>query len=113
MLDINILDKIKEIRTPFYLYDMELLENTVREVVRLSEKYGMEVHYAVKANANARILDCIASHGLGADCVSGNEVLFALERGFPAGKIAFSGVGKTDWEIEAAVRNGIFSLNCE
>ena len=113
MLNVNQITKLQEIRTPFYLYDMELLERTVAEVVRLSAEYGIEVHYAVKANAQPRILEYIASQGLGADCVSGNEVLKALESGFPAGKIAFAGVGKTDLEIETAVRNGIFSINCE
>ena len=82
-------------------------------MVRLSSQYGIEVHYAVKANADARLLGYIASRGLGADCVSGNEVLRALESGFPAEKIAFAGVGKTDLEIETAVRNDIFSINCE
>ena len=110
--DSNI-QKIGKVRTPFYLYDMGLFEKTVSEVVRLSSLYGIEVHYAVKANAGKRILRYIASQGLGADCVSGNEVLRALEDGFPAGKIAFSGVGKTDREIETALEHGIFSLNCE
>ena len=113
MFNVNQIAKLQEIRTPFYLYDMELLAQTVSEVVRLSEKYGIEVHYAVKANAESRILGYIASRGLGADCVSGNEVICAIENGFPASKIAFAGVGKTDEEIETALRHGIFALNCE
>ena len=113
MLNDNAILSLEKIRTPFYLYDMELLAETVSEVVRLSGQYGIEVHYAVKANADDRILRYIASRGLGADCVSGNEVLRAIGSGFPAEKIAFAGVGKTDEEIETAVRNGIFSINCE
>ena len=113
MLNDNTISRLEKMKTPFYLYDMELLARTVSEVVRLSSQYGIEVHYAVKANADARLLGYIASRGLGADCVSGNEVLRALESGFPAEKIAFAGVGKTDLEIETAVRNGIFSINCE
>lgn len=113
MLSANKISELEKLRTPFYLYDMQLLEDTVSEVARLSEEYGIEVHYAVKANAEGRILDCIAGHGLGADCVSGNEVLCALEHGFPADRIAFAGVGKTDEEIRIAVGNAIFSINCE
>ncbi len=100
-------------KTPFYLYDMRLLSRTLDEIVRLSSDYGIEVHYAVKANANVPVLRRISSKGLGADCVSGNEILFALENGFPAGKTVFSGVGKTDREIELAISKGVFSINCE
>ncbi len=107
------IEKLKGIPTPFYLYDMGLLSETVSEVVRLSSHYGIEVHYAVKANANPRILQHIASKGLGADCVSGNEVLCALGNGFPPSRTAFAGVGKTDKEIETALVNGIFAINCE
>ena len=100
-------------KTPFYLYDMRLLSRTLDEIVRLSSDYGIEVHYAVKANANVPVLRRISSKGLGADCVSGNEILFALENGFPAEKTVFSGVGKTDREIELAISRGVFSINCE
>ena len=113
MLDINTIAELEKIRTPFYLYDMELLRKTVDEAVLMAGRYGMEVHYAVKANSDSRILRYIAGRGLGADCVSGNEVMFALGCGFPAEKIAFAGVGKTDMEIETAVSHGIFSLTCE
>lgn len=113
MLNTNQIADLEKIRTPYYLYDIRLLEKTVEEVRFLSEKYGIEVHYAVKANSESRILRYIAGKGLGADCVSGNEVVCALENGFPAGKIAFAGVGKTDEEIEIALRTGIFAMVCE
>ena len=113
MLKIKDISQMEKIRTPFYLYDMELLAESVSEMVRLSAQYGISAHYAVKANAEDRILRYIASKGLGADCVSGNEVLAALASGFPPEKIVFAGVGKTDEEIETAVGNGIFSMNCE
>ena len=113
MLKIKDISQMEKIRTPFYLYDMELLAESVSEMVRLSAQYGISAHYAVKANAEDRILRYIASKGLGADCVSGNEVLTALASGFPPEKIVFAGVGKTDEEIETAVGNGIFSMNCE
>ena len=113
MRDICDIKDLEKIRTPFYLYDMGLLERTVSEVVRLSAQYGIHAHYAVKANAEEPVLRYVAASGLGADCVSGNEVLEALRCGFPADGIVFAGVGKTDEEIEIAVRNGIFAMNCE
>ena len=76
-------------------------------------KYGYHAHYAVKANANPRILSIIAENGLGADCVSGGEVKAALDAGFPADKIVFAGVGKADWEINLGLDNDIFCFNVE
>ena len=71
------------------------------------------MHYAVKANANKKVLGIISGAGLGADCVSGNEVQAAIEAGFPANKIVFAGVGKTDKEINLALDNDIFCFNAE
>ncbi|MBE6334964.1 MAG: diaminopimelate decarboxylase [Bacteroidales bacterium] len=108
------IDRFKAFRTPCYYYDIELLEKTLDTIVKSAGKYpNFHVHYAVKANANPRILGLISSYGLGADCVSGNEVLRALQCGFPANGIVYAGVGKSDREIEAALRNDIFCFNCE
>ena len=67
-------EKFKQLSTPFYYYDVKLLQDTLDVVKTESGKYGYHVHYAVKANANPRILSIIAANGLGADCVSGGEV---------------------------------------
>ena len=99
--------------TPFYYYDMELLGRTLDTLVSLASKYDIDVHYAVKANVERRILETVAGRGLGADCVSGNEVLMALRCGFPAEKTVFAGVGKSDKEIYAALTAGIEAFNCE
>lgn len=107
------IEKFKTIETPFYYYDESLLRQTLEIIKSESTKYGYKVHYAVKANANADILRIIASYGLGADCVSGNEVQAAIEAGFPASDIVFAGVGKTDKEINLALSNGIFCFNAE
>jgi diaminopimelate decarboxylase len=71
------------------------------------------VHYAVKANANPKILSIIRENGLGADCVSGGEIKASLAAGFPAKKIVFAGVGKADWEINLGLDNDIFCFNVE
>lgn len=107
------IDKLKALPTPFYYYDVKLLQDTLDMVKNEAGKYGYHVHYAVKANANPRILSIIAANGLGADCVSGGEVQAALDAGFPAGKVVFAGVGKADWEINLGLDNDIFCFNVE
>ena len=113
MLDINTIEKLDRIATPFYYYDMELLRKTVDFVADLAERHNIKVHYAVKANVERRILEYISSKGFGADCVSGNEVLHAHSCGFPAEKIVYAGVGKTDKEIYNGLKLGIEAFNCE
>ncbi len=107
------IDKFKNLATPFYYYNIELLQETLDMVKAEAGKYGYHVHYAVKANANPRILSVIAANGLGADCVSGGEVQAALNAGFPANKIVYAGVGKADWEINLGLDNDIFCFNVE
>lgn len=108
------IDKFEQIRTPFYYYDTNLLQETIQTVCReVSKKENFHVHYAIKANANPKILRIIAQAGLGADCVSGGEIQAAIEAGFPANKIVFAGVGKADWEINLALEASIFCFNVE
>lgn len=107
------IDKLKGLQTPFYYYDVKLLQDTLDMVKTEAGKYDYHVHYAVKANANPRILSIIAENGLGADCVSGGEVQAALDAGFPSAKIVFAGVGKADWEINLGLDNDIFCFNVE
>ena len=99
------------IETPFYFYDMDLLRQTLDIYKQQIDQYGWHAHYAMKANANDRILATIRDYGLGADCVSGNEVKLAVRSGFDPQKIVYAGVGKSDKEIKAALRAGIFSFN--
>ena len=113
MLDINTIEKLDKISTPFYYYDMDLFRRTVDTASELAQQYGIKVHYAVKANVERRILEYISSKGFGADCVSGNEVLHAHDCGFPADKIVYAGVGKSDKEIYNALQLGIEAFNCE
>ena len=113
MLDINTIEKLDRVATPFYYYDMELFGRTIDHVARLAQEHDIKVHYAVKANVERRLLEYISSKGFGADCVSGNEVLHAHSCGFPADKIVYAGVGKTDKEIFNALKLGIEAFNCE
>ncbi|GHT29725.1 diaminopimelate decarboxylase [Bacteroidia bacterium] len=107
------IEKFKALQTPFYYYDTDLLKEALNVVKTEAGKYNYQIHYAVKANANPRILSIIAEAGLGADCVSGGEISASLRAGFPASKIVFAGVGKADWEIELGLDNNIFCFNVE
>lgn len=107
------LKKFKSLPTPFYFYDLDLLKETLKSVKEESGKYGYEVHYAFKANCNNEILKTIRDFGLGADCVSGNEIKKARELNFSSDKIVFAGVGKSDDEISYALSQDIFCFNCE
>ena len=108
------IDKLERMQTPFYYYDAELLRNTLRVINDEAKKHeGFCVHYAVKANANPKVLRIIREAGLGADCVSGGEIEAALRAGFPSNKIVYAGVGKADWEINLGLDNDIFCFNVE
>lgn len=108
------IDKFRNIQTPFYYYDAHVLRETLAAINCEAGKYAnYDVHYAVKANANAKVLTVIREHGLGADCVSGGEISAAIRAGFPPHKIVFAGVGKADWEIELGLEQNIFCFNVE
>ena len=108
------IDKFQEIQTPFYYYDTAVLRKTLQTINEEAGKHeNFEVHYAVKANANPKVLNIICQAGLGADCVSGGEIQAAINAGFPASKIVYAGVGKSDWEINLGLEKGIFCFNVE
>ena len=108
------IDKFDRTQTPFYYYDTSLLRETLRVInIEAGKHEGFCVHYAVKANANAKVLSIICQAGLGADCVSGGEIEAAVRAGFPASKIVYAGVGKSDWEINLGLDLGIFAFNVE
>lgn len=107
-------DKFKNLQTPFYYYDTALLRQTLNSICQEAGQHeGFVVHYAVKANANPKILRIIRETGLGADCVSGGEIEAAINAGFPVSKIVYAGVGKSDWEINLGIDKGIFCFNVE
>ena len=107
-------ERFQDIRTPFYYYDTELLRQTLRTInAEIGCHEGWHVHYAVKANANLKLLRIIREAGLGADCVSGGEIEVCMKAGFPGSKIVYAGVGKSDWEINMGLDNNIFCFNVE
>lgn len=107
-------NKFRELETPFYYYDVNVLRETLSCINKEAGKYNnFCVHYAVKANANHKVLTIIRENGLGADCVSGGEIRAAIKAGFSTGKIVYAGVGKTDWEINLGLDYDIFCFNVE
>lgn len=109
----EIIDKLGSRDTPYYYYDIEMLNETLSVASGEAANRGFKVHYAVKANFNPVIMKIIAGYGLGADCVSGNEVEHAIACGFPAHDTVFAGVGKSDSEIEKALSLDIKCFNAE
>ena len=94
-------DKFKDIETPFYYYDSDLLHETLEKINEEVKRHeGFVVHYAIKANANPRVLSIINHAGLGADCVSGGEIQSNPYSGFSAQKNVFSGGWLADWGVK-------------
>ena len=113
MLSNKVVDKLRGYRTPFYLYDLDLLRQTLKLVGEACDKYGYKMHYSMKANSDRRVMECVKEAGMGIDCVSGNEVVYAVEMGFDPKEIVFAGVGKRDEEIVYGIEHGIMAFNCE
>ena len=108
------IEKFSYLQTPFYYYDTSLLRTTLRAITSEASRHdGFCVHYAIKANANPKVLNIICQAGLGADCVSGGEIEASLRAGFPANKIVYAGVGKSDWEINLGIDHDIMAFNVE
>lgn len=108
------MDRFAAMDTPFYYYDTDLLRDTLRAInAEVGRHDGFVMHYAIKANANPKVLNVICQAGLGADCVSGGEIRASLQSGFSPRKIVYAGVGKSDWEIDLGLEKGIFCFNVE
>jgi len=113
MLSRQAAPSLRKYETPFYLYDIDLLRQTLESITSVAKRYGFVIHYAIKANYDPHILAVIREYGLGVDCASGNEVRCAIEAGFDPSGIMYAGVGKRDKELRYAVEQGIFAINCE
>jgi len=113
MFNPDTLSRFQSVETPFYYYDLNLLQQTLTACKAAADKYDFHVHYAMKANFNQRVIEMVQKAGFGADCVSGNEVKKAIEVGFSPDKVVFAGVGKTDKEIIQALEQDIFCFNVE
>ncbi|TPN42748.1 MULTISPECIES: diaminopimelate decarboxylase [unclassified Mesorhizobium] len=111
--DVAILDIAAQVGTPFYCYSTATLTRHYRVFAQAFAGLDALVCYAMKANSNQAVLRTLARLGAGADVVSEGELRRALAAGIPAGKILFSGVGKTAREIDFALTAGILCFNVE
>lgn len=112
--DVPLSEIAAAVGTPAYVYFSATLKRHARVFHdALSKLHDPLIAYAVKANPNAAVLATLAHQGFGADVVSGGELLRALAGGIPADRIVFSGVGKTEQEMELACRGGIFQFSLE
>ncbi len=109
----DLVNRFEGLPTPFYYYNLDLLGETLQQARQAADRYGYHIHYALKANADRRVLQMVQETGIGADCVSGNEVEAAVDAGFAPESIFFAGVGKTDREIVTALEAGIGAFNVE
>lgn len=108
------LDRIAdEVGTPFYAYSRKRMLDNLKSVTDGLAGGDHLVCFALKANSNPHVVRLFAGRGCGADVVSGGELMLALKAGVPADRVVFSGAGKTDPEIELAVRSGVYAINAE
>src|SRR5215217_2165690 len=110
---VNLIELADAVGTPFYCYSTATLERHYRV---FTDAFGDEkalVCYAMKANSNQSVLRTLAKLGAGADVVSGGELKRALAAGIPPEKILFSGIGKTEAELRAALEADILCINVE
>ena len=110
---VSLEDAAREHGTPLYVYSRAGIEESFRAYERAFAPVRPRICYAVKANGNGALLRLLASLGAGADIVSGGELLAAVRAGFPAERIVFAGVGKTDAEIALGLEHGIGEWNAE
>jgi diaminopimelate decarboxylase len=111
--DVAVSELAKAVGTPFYVYSAATIRRHFRVFSQAFAGLDTLVCYAMKANSNQAVLRLLAKEGAGMDVVSGGELARALAAGVKGEKITFSGVGKTDDEIAAALDADIFCFNVE
>ena len=110
---VNLVDLADAVGTPFYCYSTATLERHYRVFSEAFAGANTLICYALKANSNQSVLRTLAKLGAGADVVSGGELKRAIAAGIPTQKILFSGVGKTEAELRAALAADIRCINIE
>ena len=112
MFNSKLIQRFNKLNTPFYFYDIDLLDKTILSLKK-SLDLNYNIYYAIKANNNTKIIELIKNHNLGIDAVSGEEINKSLKCKINPKKIVFAGVGKTKDEIILAIKKKIYLFNCE
>ena len=110
---ISIDDIIKEHKTPFYLYSYDTLMDHYRKIKKAFKAVDPLICFSMKSNSNLSVCRALVNEGAGLDIVSGGELYKALKVGCPADKIVYASVGKTEEEIETAIKKEILLFNVE
>ena len=103
----------KKYSTPLYCYSFDRIKDNIQSFKNTFKTINPLICFAVKANPNKILLTEISKLGLGADVVSGGELMKALKSGIKPNKIVFSGVGKTSEELKYAISKKILLINAE
>ncbi|RMH63703.1 MAG: diaminopimelate decarboxylase [Calditrichaeota bacterium] len=111
--EVDIAEAAENMETPFYLYSSREIRHSCQIIREAGSPYHFKPFYALKANYNPALLKLIREEGFGADIVSGGELYFARRAGFVPEEIVFAGVGKTEQELRAALKEEIASINIE
>ncbi|MER2492462.1 diaminopimelate decarboxylase [Catenovulum sediminis] len=111
--DVAVANIAEEFNTPCYIYSRSAIEQNWQAFDKAAGQHPHLVCYAVKANSNLGVLNVMARMGSGFDIVSGGELARVIEAGGDPAKVVFSGVGKTEAEIEYALEAGILCFNVE
>ena len=112
MFNSKLIQRLNKLNTPFYYYDLDLLDKTILSLKK-SLDLNYNIYYAIKANNNTKIIELIKNHNIGIDAVSGEEINKSLKCKINPKKIVFAGVGKTKDEIILAIKKKIYLFNCE
>lgn len=110
---VRVKDIVDEVGTPVYIYSHKTFTEHLEKIQKAFKSVKPLICYSMKANSNLAILKTLVSKGSGLDIVSGGELYRAKKVGCPPEKIVYAGVGKTEEEIEEAIRYGILLFNVE
>ena len=110
---ISIPEIVKSHETPFFLYSEDFIRRGADVLKKAFIDKGINVSYALKANSNIYLLNCMNKLGLDVDIVSGGELFVALKAGFTGDQISFAGTGKTESDIKYALESNIAQFNVE
>jgi len=111
--DVPVPDLVREVHTPCYIYSRSAIETSYRLLAEVFAPAAPLICYAVKANGNLAILRLVADLGAGFDIVSGGELFRVLQAGGDPANIVYAGVGKSEAEVQQALRAGILMFNVE
>jgi len=108
---VNVEDVAEKVGTPFYLYSCHTLVDHYRKIKKAFKPVNSLICFSMKANSNMAVCRALVNEGAGLDIVSGGELYKALKIGVDPKRIVYAGIGKTEKEIEEAIKADILFFN--